>query len=375
MDYDIAVIPGDGIGPEVIKEALIVLEKAASVYGFGLKTNILPFGANYYLAHGEVLPKSAFDDLGAASALLLGAVGDPAVPPGPIEQELLLALRFHFDQYLNLRPARSYPNIKLPINAPTGGDIDLVVVRENTEDFYMGLGGSLPENAQYTLEAKRGQYDFVGKLDFSIVPPRDTAYSLGLLTKPSVERIAGRAFKLAASRSQNTVHVATKSNALPKFYGFWDKVIEDLAARQYPQILLTKVNIDNLCYQLVRAPLNFGVILCPNLFGDIVSDLTSAITGGLGLAASGNIGDGLSMFEPAHGSATKLTNTGRANPLATILSAALMLEHLGETKAATGVRQAVTEYLASSPDLRPWELGGKADCQTIGQNVANFIKD
>ncbi|MDR1656292.1 MAG: isocitrate/isopropylmalate dehydrogenase family protein [Deltaproteobacteria bacterium] len=373
MDFTIAVIPGDGIGPEVIREAWKAAESASKVYGIGLRQKVFPFGAGHYTkTGGEVLPPGALNELAGYDALLLGAVGHPSVPPGPIEQELLLALRFHFDQYLNLRPAQSYPNVPLPVLLPPGRRLDIVVVRENTEDFYMGLGGLFSGQTSNAVKTKRSLYNFSGRLELETAPPVQTAYSLGLLTAPAIERITGQAFKLAASRQENKVHVATKANALPDFYGFWDQQTKAVADRDFAGIKHLKINVDNLCYQLPRSVLDFGVILCPNLFGDIVSDLVSALAGGLGLAASANIGDQLCMFEPVHGSAPDIQGTGRANPLAAILSAALMIDHLGQKPAAELIRQAVSDYLAQGQNF-PFELGGTTDCSAVGDIIADLI--
>ena len=371
MKYEIAVIPGDGIGPEVTEEALKAIRAAASIFGFELKERNLPFGAAYYLKNKVVLPAGALDDIGAADALLLGAVGDPAVPPGPLEHELLLEMRFHFDQYLNLRPSKTFPGVPLPINLQPGARIDVIVVRENTEDFYMGLGGRIKEGSyDGTVKAARGLYNFVGDSQLRLDKPIDGAFSLGIITAPAIGRVAVKAFELARARKETAIHAATKANALPAYYGFWDEMVSKTAERD-PDIAVTTINIDNLCYQLPRKPSNFGVIVCPNLFGDIASDLLSALVGGLGLAASGNVGDSLSMFEPIHGSAPYLTGTGRANPLAAILSGAMMLEHIGEAEAGSAVKNAVESALASGE--LPIELGGKADCRRVGDLVVESL--
>ncbi|MDR1080331.1 MAG: isocitrate/isopropylmalate dehydrogenase family protein, partial [Deltaproteobacteria bacterium] len=347
--YEIAVIPGDGIGPEVVCEAVKALNALAPRFGFTLKFRSYPFGAEYYLKHGEVLPKGAFDDLGEAGALLLGAVGDPRVPPGPLEQELLLALRFRFDQYINIRPSRSWPNAPIPVNLPEGAEIDILVVRENTEDFYMNLGASCSgRTTAAALPFVRGLYRGEARVELELDPPMEAAFTLGVLTSPGTLRVAERALLLAEERGERVMYSATKANALPHLYGFWDRIVAE-AADGHPNVKLKKINVDNLAYQLPRAPHLFGVVLCPNLFGDIISDLAAGITGGLGLAASGNIGDGLSMFEPVHGSAPDIAGTGKANPLAAILSAGLMLDHLGEREAAAALTSAVERYLASSP--------------------------
>jgi 3-isopropylmalate dehydrogenase len=284
-----------------------------------------------------------------------------------LEQELLLALRFHFDQYLNLRPARNFPGAPTPAPLPYGRRLDAVVVRENTEDFYMGLGGRGQGILETGLATKRGLYALTGRLTLNLEPAAEVAAAVGLMTKPAVARITRRAGELVRARGEKTLTVATKANAVPHIYGFWNEVTRETAAEEFPDLTLDYQNVDALVYLLSRQPEDFGVILCPNLFGDIISDLLSALAGGLGLAASGNIGDGLSMFEPVHGSAPALAGTGRANPLAAILSTALMLRHLGEAPAAEGLETGVADYLAG-PD-KPWELGGRDSTETVGSKV------
>ena len=366
--YLLGVLPGDGIGPEVVGQARRAAEAAAAAFGFELKWREFPFGAGYYLKHGLVLPPSALDDMGETDALLLGAVGDPRVKPGPLEQELLLALRFHFDQYLNLRPARNFPGAPTPVPLPDGCRLDSVVVRENTEDFYMGLGGRGHGTLETSLAARRGLYELTGQLTLKLEPMAEAAASVGLLTRPGVARITRRAGELARYRGEKKLTVATKANAVPQLYGFWNEVTRETAASEFPDLALDYQNVDALAYLLPRQHGEFGVILCPNLFGDIISDLLSALAGGLGLAASGNIGDGLSMFEPVHGSAPDLAGTGRGNPLAAILSVALMLRHLREASAAEALETAVADYLAG-PD-KPWELGGCDSTEAVGAKVA-----
>jgi 3-isopropylmalate dehydrogenase len=373
--YQIALIPGDGIGPEVVSVARRVLEVCSERFGFSLKFKEFPFGAEYYLKHKEVLPKGAFDDIGESKALLLGAVGDPRVPPGPLEQELLLALRFHFDQYLNLRPAVTLPNVPTPIKLGPGQQIDLLIVRENTEDFYMNLGGSGFGKIDSKIEAERGLYTGTGNIQLNFTPQIQAAFSVGILTEPAIRRIANKAFQLAGLFQKPFLHSVTKSNALPHLYGFWDKIVAD-AAGSYPHIELNRINVDNLAYKLPRTPLDFGIILCPNLFGDIISDLVAGLTGGLGLAASGNIGDTLSMFEPVHGSAPDIAGTGKANPLATIFSASMLLNSIGEIEGAQAIDAAVNIYLRNNlGDNFPIELGGKLNTREVGEKVIEILEE
>jgi 3-isopropylmalate dehydrogenase len=263
--------------------------------------------------------------------------------------------------------------VPTPIKLDPQKPLDIVVVRENTEDLYMALGGQGLGQIKTQLSAKRFLYDFSADLDLNIKPSTEVAFTLGLLTEPAITRITTKACNLAIERGESTIHIASKANALPHFYGFWDKITSKVVL-SFPKLSLKRLNVDSLCYLLPRSAQDFGIILCPNLFGDIVSDLVSALAGGLGLAASANIGDNFSMFEPVHGSAPDIAGTGRANPLATILSASMMLDHLGESRAAQAVFQAVYDYLATEKEF-PFELGGMATVSTVGTLVANKLKN
>jgi len=369
--YRIACIKGDGIGSEVINEAIKVTEKAARTFGFTVKWTELPYGANHYLKTKEVLPDEALKTIGEHDALLLGAIGDPSVRPGILEQGILLKLRFHFDQYVNLRPAKSFPKVPLPVKADK---VDIVVVRENTEDFYIGLGSRWEEStSQQSFSLKRANYEMSGKLKLEFSPKSNGAAQVGIATEGAVRRITSYACKVAQARGEEKVTLASKSNALSWIYGFWEDVAKDEAQKQ--GIKLQVANVDALCYHLVRDPSKWGVILTPNMFGDIVSDLLAGIAGGLGVAAGANIGDGLSMFEPVHGSAPDIAGTGKANPVAAILTAALMLGHLKEEKASKAIEEGVRSYLeeASKEEL-PWEFGGKASTESVGDWIAEKIQ-
>lgn len=368
--YRIACIKGDGIGPEVINEAMKVTEKAASAFGFTVEWTELPYGANHYLRTQEVLPDEALKEIGKHDALLLGAIGDPSVRPGILEQGILLKLRFHFDQYVNLRPAKSFPRVPLPVKAD---NVDIVVVRENTEDFYIGLGGRWEKaTSQQSFNLKRANYEMSGDLRLEFSPKSNAAAQVGIATEGAVRRITAYACKAAQARGEDTVTLASKSNALSWIYGFWEDVAKDEAQKQ--GMKLQVANVDALCYHLVRDPSKWGVILTPNMFGDIVSDLLAGIAGGLGVAAGANIGNGLSMFEPVHGSAPDIAGTGKANPVAAILSAALMLGHLKEEKAAKAIEEGVRSYLEeAAEDELPWEFGGKASTESVGDWIAEKV--
>lgn len=368
--YSIAVVAGDGIGPEVIGEAQKVLDRSGEKSGFGFEWREFPYGARHYLATGEILPEIAFGEMQKCDAMLLGAIGDPAVKPGVLEHGILLAMRFRFDQYINLRPALSFPRVPTPV--PLGGKrIDSVVVRENTEDLYMGIG-AVTENGELGLpvETKRESYGLTGELKLRTDPACSFAAQIAVNTRPAVERITRYACELAKKRGEDRVTVVSKSNAVSALYGFFEETAKEVMEREYPRLKYSMVNVDALCYHLVRNPSGYGVLLCPNLFGDIISDLQAGLAGGLGTAAGGNIGDGLSMFEPVHGSAPDIAGTGRANPVAAILSGALMLRHLGEAGAADSINDAVARFLEEAGDKElPYEFGGGASFRDVGDAV------
>jgi 3-isopropylmalate dehydrogenase len=372
--FSVAVVAGDGIGPEVIDEARKAVDAAAPLDGASFEWVPYPFGASHYLKTGDVLPESVISELGSHSAMMLGAIGDPAVKPGILERGILLTLRFVFDQYVNLRPALSLPNVPTPVPL-NGGRIDSVVVRENTEDLYMGLG-AVTKNGKLTapLDLERGGYSLRGELKISASKDFPFAAQVALNTRPGVSRITRYACETARKRGEKRVTIVTKSNAVPALYGFFDDVAKDIISSEFPEISSEIVNVDALCYHLVRNPAAYGVLLCPNLFGDIVSDLQAGLAGGMGTAAGGNIGDGLSMFEPVHGSAPDIAGTGRANPIAAILSGAMMLRHLNLEKSASAVERAVSDYLESSKKSGlPFEFAGEASCRQVGDAVVKKI--
>lgn len=373
--YRVAVIPGDGIGIEVTAEARKVVDAAGRKFGFAFDWTDYPFGAEHYLATGEVLPESFLEEAKGYDALLLGAIGDPRVKPGILERGILLTLRFAFDQFVNLRPAKAFPKVPLPVDT-CGKRFDTVVVRENTEDFYMGIGGVSPDGrVEFPLSCGRAAYTLGGSVSAVTDPPVPTAVQLGIATKPGIERIARYAGEMARKRNETRVTLVTKSNALPQIYGFWEEVAGALFAAEFPDLSLDRANVDALCYHLVRKPAAYGVLLCPNMFGDIVSDLLAGLSGGLGMAAGADIGLGLSMFEPVHGSAPDIAGQGKANPLAAILTAALMMDHLGQADAARAVENAVERTLSESgPDSLPFELGGSASTSAVGSAVIQHLE-
>lgn len=371
--YVLARIPGDGIGPEVIGETSKILEAAGQKHGFSITWADYPFGADHYLRTREILPSSAVDEIGSMNALLLGAVGDPRVKPGILERGILLHLRFHFDQYVNLRPAKSYPRVPLPIQPKKGAGLDTLVVRENTEDFYIGIGGRTDKGTlRVDLATERELYSMSGTLDGTFSKGVEGAFQIGVASEPGVRRVVAYGCRAAITRGENTITLASKSNALPQIYGFWEEIAKDEAARH--DMRLSIVNVDAMCYHLVRTPNLYGVIVAPNMFGDIVSDLLAGLAGGLGVAAGADIGDKLSMFEPIHGSAPDIAETGKANPIAAILTGALLLEHIGERDAAQAVKGALTAFLseADKKDL-PMEFGGESTTTAVGEAILKRI--
>ena len=372
--YKIAVIPGDGIGPEVIGETRKVLDKTGKKFGFAFEWNEYPYGGAHYLATGEIMPEHAVEEMAKCDAMLLGAIGDPRVKPGIMEQGILLALRFRFDQYVNLRPAFSLPRVKTPVDLK-GTKMDSVVVRENTEDLYMCIGGTTESGElELPVDISRGKYELTGSIKLKTDPSYPFAVQAAINSKPGVERITRYAAELAKKRGEDTVTVVSKSNAVSALYGFFEEVAKKVMTDEYPELKYAMVNVDALCYHLVRNPSAYGVLLCPNLFGDIVSDLQAGLAGGLGTAAGGNIGEGLSMFEPVHGSAPDIAGTGRSNPVAAILSGAMMLEHLGEAEASKKINKAVSDFLenAADEDL-PFEFGGASNFVQVGDNIRKYI--
>jgi 3-isopropylmalate dehydrogenase len=324
--HRVAVIGGDGIGPEVVAEALKVVEAA----GVGLDTTSFELGAAHYLASGEVLDDAVLDELRGFDAILLGAVGPPVgsteVPAGLLERGLLLRLRFELDLYVNLRPFLGTPGAPAP-------DCDFVVVRENTEGSYAGEGGVL----------RRGT-------------PHEVATQGSVNTRMGAERCARFAFELAERRPRRKLTLVHKTNVLTFAGDLWARTVNEVAA-DHPGVEHDYNHVDAACIYMVEQPERYDVIVTDNLFGDILTDLAGAVAGGIGFAASANLNPartGPSLFEPVHGAAHDIAGTGRANPLAAIRSAALMLEHLGEADAAERVTKAVTTYTASHPAGEPY---------------------
>ncbi|GAB3208076.1 3-isopropylmalate dehydrogenase [Marinactinospora thermotolerans] len=320
----LAVIPGDGIGPEVVAEGLKVLSAVAPRHDLALDTTEYELGAKRWHATGETLPDSVEEELRGHDAIFLGAVGDPSVPSGVLERGLLLRLRFSFSHYVNLRPVRLYPGVTTPLADTTPDDIDMLVVREGTEGPYAGMGGVLRKGT-----------------------PGEIATQDSVNTRFGVERVVRYAFEKAAARPRRKLTLVHKDNVLTFAGELWQRVVREVG-EEYPQVSVDYCHVDAATMFFVTQPHRFDVVVTDNLFGDIITDLGAAVAGGIGLAASGNInpeGDFPSMFEPVHGSAPDIAGQGKADPTATILSAAIMLDHLGAADAARRVERAVAEDL------------------------------
>jgi 3-isopropylmalate dehydrogenase len=322
MDRRYAVVPGDGIGIDVTREAVKVLEAASHAFGFGLALEHFDFGAERFLRTGETLPDGVLETWSGFDAIFMGAFGDPRVPDMRHAADILLGTRFRMDLYANVRPVRCLNERLCPLRNYAASDIDFVVFRENTEGAYAGIGGVF----------KKGTADEVGIQE-------------DVNTRKGVERILRAAFAFAADSGRTKVTMSDKSNALRYAHDIWQRVFAEVAA-EYPGIQSNHLYVDALTMQLIKDPRQFEVIVTCNMFGDIVTDLGAALQGGLGMAASGNLHPGkTSMFEPVHGSAPKYAGTDSANPFGAILTAAMMLEHTGLADAAKAIEAAVVSCL------------------------------
>src|SRR5271169_2103976 len=317
--YRIAVIPVDGTGPEVIREALKALDATSQKVGFSTEKVYFDLGGERYLRTGEVLPEGAIDDLGKFDAILLGAIGHPDVKPGILEKGLLLQLRFTLDQYVNLRPVILYPGVEAPLKDKGPDEINFVVVRENTEGLYAGAGGFLRKDT-----------------------PHEVAVQESINTRFGAERCIRFAFDFCRKRNyRKKLTLCGKTNVLTYAFDLWQRAFNDVA-KEYPDVQTDYAHVDAICMWMIKNPEWFDVIVTDNMFGDIITDLGAMIQGGMGVAAGGNINpNGVSMFEPIGGSAPKYKGMNNINPLAAICAGGMMLEHIGEEEAANTVEKAV----------------------------------
>jgi len=350
--HRIAVIPGDGTGPEVVREGLKVLEAVAGVEGFDYQEKVYDFGGDRYLASGETLPDEYLEELRSYDAIYLGAIGHPEVEPGILETGILLKIRFGLDQYINLRPVKLYPGVDCPLKDKGPSDIDFVVVRENTEGLYAGAGGFLRKGTG-----------------------GEVAVQESLNTRKGVERCLRYAFEYCRRRNKTkSLTLCGKTNVLTYAWNLWERVFYEVA-EDYPDIKTDYAHVDAICMWFVKNPEWFDVVVTDNMFGDIITDLGAMIQGGMGIAAGGNINpEGTSMFEPIGGSAPKYTGKNVINPLAAICALQMMLDFMGEKGAADRVEGAVIRVC--SEDLQSLSAGkmGKSTTE-VGDLVVKYIQE
>ncbi len=349
--YSIAVIPGDGIGKEVVPEGIRVMEAAGRKYAIDFDWREFDWSCEHFVRTGAMMPADGLDRLHAFDAIYLGAVGAPEVPDHISLWGLLIPIRRAFDQYVNLRPVRLFDGVSSPLAGRAAGDIDFLIVRENSEGEYSEIGGRLHSGTDAELAVQESVF-----------------------TRRGVDRILRYAFDLAAARPAKHLTSATKSNGIIHTMPFWDERLEVVRA-EYPDIRTDQFHIDILCAHFVRNPDWFDVVVASNLFGDILSDLGSVCAGALGIAPSANINperDHPSMFEPVHGSAPDIAGRGIANPIGQIWSGAMMLEHLGHRDAAAAILSAIEDVLRDASVLTP-DMGGKATTAALGEAVEQAL--
>jgi 3-isopropylmalate dehydrogenase len=347
--YRIAVIPGDGVGPEVTREALKVLRCVSEKEGFKLETVDFDLGGERYIRTGETLPDSVLEELKQMDAIYLGAIGNPDVRPGLLERDIILRIRFELDLYINLRPVELFPGVETPLKGKGPDDINFAVVRENTEGLYTGIGGIYQKGT-----------------------PNEVAIQESIQTRRGVERCLRFAFDYCRARNrEKKLTLCGKTNVLIYTFDLWERVFNEVA-REYPDVKTDYAHVDALCMWMVKNPEQFDVIVTDNMFGDIITDLGAIVQGGMGMAASGNIHPGkLSMFEPIHGSSPKHAGKNTANPLAAIQAGAMMLQELGESSGADLIVRAIRE--ATAKDLRGIGAGqmGRSTSE-VGDLVAGY---
>lgn len=349
-EYNVAVIPGDGTGPEVVAEGIKVIDIISKKLGFALKYTYYDLGGERYLKTGEILPDSVLDELRQYHAIYLGAIGHPDVKPGILEKGILLRTRFELDQYINLRPVKLYEGVDTPLKNKGPKEIDFVVVRENTEGLYTGAGGVL----------KKGTMD-------------EVATQESINTRKGVERCLRFAFQYAQKRGKDKkLTLCAKTNVLTFASGLWERAFYEVA-KDYPDVKTDYAHVDATCMWMVKNPEWFDVIVTDNLFGDIITDLGAMIQGGLGIACGGNINpEGVSMFEPMGGSAPKYTGKNVINPLAAILSGAMMLGFIGEQEASDSIEKAVQRALKN--DIKSLEAGKMGmGTKEVGDLIVKYV--
>ena len=353
--YKIALMPGDGTGPEVLDEGIKVVEAAAQRFGFKLDTTPYDLGGDHYLATGEIIPDSVIEELKGYDSIFLGAIGHPDVKPGILEKGILLRVRFELDQYINLRPVKLYPTIETPVKDKGPEDIDFVVVRENSAGLYTGFGGVQRKGTPYEVAAQSMVY-----------------------SRNEVDRCLKFSFELAQKRNKdNTLTLCGKTNVLTYVYDLWERAFHEMGAKDFPNIKREYAHVDATTMWMVKNPEWFDVIVTGNMFGDIITDLGAMVQGGMGIAAGGNINpEGVSMFEPIGGSAPKYTGQNVINPLACIFAGQMMLDHIGETDAAACVEKAAVAFLEAKSlrgmSVREIKESGMSTTK-IGDAIAELV--
>jgi len=369
--YKIPVIAGDGIGPEIIAEGKKVIDAAGEKFGFDVEWIGYPHGADHYLETGELISEDALAELAKYPVIYLGSIGDPRVAPGVLEKGILLAARFYFDQYINLRPIKLLEGVWTPIKDKTPEDIDFTVVRENTEDFYIGIGGRAKKGlSKDVLEVSRTLYSAKFGLDIE-TDSEEIGYQIGMISKEGTQRVIRYAFDLA-EKSEKHVSSVDKANVLTDIYGFWREEFEAIAT-EHPDVTTDLNYVDAMTMWFVKNPEWFDVVVTPNMFGDIITDLGAMIQGGLGLAPGGNINpEGTSMFEPIHGSAPKYKGMNKVNPIATIWAGAMLVEQMGETEAAGAIVSAIETNILDAK-VRTYDMGGSSGTSDVGDDIARIL--
>lgn len=365
--HKVAVIGGDGIGPEIIDAGRIVLDAAGEKFGFDIDWTEFDIGAERYLKTGELVTEEDLKNLSSFPAIYFGAIGDDRVTPGILEKGILLTIRFVFDQYVNLRPVKMLAGVETPLANKGPEDIDFVVVRENTEDFYVGIGSRLKKGRERKqLEVVRELYNVKFGLDVE-TDSEELAYQIGVITKEGSSRVIRYACETAMGRGKKLTSV-DKANVLSDVYGLWRDVFREVAS-DYPGLATEFNYVDAITMWFVKNPEWFDVVVTPNMFGDIITDLGAMIQGGLGLAPGGNINPkGTSMFEPIHGSAPKYKGLNVANPLATIWAGSMLLDHLGEKQAGAAVLKGIEDSIREGVVTK--DMGGSTGTKEVGDWIA-----
>lgn len=368
------VIPGDGVGPEVVAEGRKVLDSVGEIDGFDIEWIEYPHGADHYISTGELISEETLRELKKFKAIYLGALGDPRVEPGILEMGILLKLRFYMDEYINLRPVKLYEGVPTPLVNKRPSDIQFTVIRENTEDFYIGLGGnSARGRSKKKLSLIREIYHAQFNIDI-YSDADEIAFQLGVISREGARRVIDYSFQYAEAHKKRKVTGVDKANVLTYMYSLWRKVFNDVG-RKYPDIRSEFAFVDATAMWFVKNPEWFEVVVTPNLFGDILTDLGAMIQGGLGVAPGGNINPkGTSMFEPIHGSAPKYKGMNIVNPIASILAGSLLLDDMGLRGSAAKVEKAVEEILKEGK-VRTYDLGGNSKTSQVGDAVVKRIKE